>query len=258
MIRDPKAAIIHVQQRMADRGFDPGPADGIWGHKTDSAFDAFSAAVTALMNDPVKIPYPAPVPGKGMAWGAKVSSTFRDRVVWMSDDLQIPADLGPSALMSCMAFETGRTFSPSIRNGAGSGATGLIQFMPATALPFFHTEAEIRLMSADERARKGRAACDRLAAMTAEDQLNYVYRYFRPYKGRLKNLGDIYLAILWPGGVGKSDDYVLWNKATAPTTYRQNAGLDVNKNGTITRAETLVKIRGMWDEGHLPGNYWAG
>lgn len=258
MFRSQKEAVEHVQRTMADRGFYPGNIDGVWGPQTDSGFDAFSAAVTALMNDPGKIPYPAPVPGKGMAWGAKVSATFRDRVVWICDELQIPSDLGPSALMSCMAFETGKTFSPSVRNGAGSGATGLIQFMPATALTFYHSEAEIRAMSAAEKRLKGLAACDRLAALSAEDQLNFVFRYFKPYKGRLKNLGDIYLAILWPGGVGKSDSYVLWDKNSRPTTYRQNAGLDVNKDGTITRAETLVKIRAMWDEGHRSPNYWAG
>ena len=36
-------------------------------------------------------------------------------------------------LMAVMSFETGGTFNPGIRNAAGSGATGLIQFMPSTA-----------------------------------------------------------------------------------------------------------------------------
>ena len=36
-------------------------------------------------------------------------------------------------LMAVMSFETGGTFNPNIRNAAGSGATGLIQFMPSTA-----------------------------------------------------------------------------------------------------------------------------
>lgn len=35
--------------------------------------------------------------------------------------------------MAAMAFESGETFSPSIKNAAGSGAVGLIQFMPSTA-----------------------------------------------------------------------------------------------------------------------------
>ncbi len=76
--------------------------------------------------------------------------------------------------------------------------------------------------------------------MSAEDQLNYVYKYFRPFHGRLNNLGDVYMAILWPKGVGKSDDYVLFDRGV---TYRQNAGLDVNKDGKVTRGECLVKIK---------------
>lgn len=64
-----------------------------------------------------------------LAWGKKVSKPFRDRVLRMGAALQ--AD--PSHLMACMAFETGRTFDPAVRNAAGSGAVGLIQFMPATA-----------------------------------------------------------------------------------------------------------------------------
>lgn len=165
-----------------------------------------------------------------IAWGAKVSQTFRDRVWWISETL----DVDPDYLMACMAWESAESFRPDIRNAAGSGATGLIQFMPSTAVGLGTTTAK-------------------LAAMSAEDQLNYVYKYFRPYKGRLNNLGDVYMAILWPAGVGKPDSYVLWNKATKPTTYRQNAGLDLNKDGTITRKECLAKIEGKLAKGLKPG-----
>lgn len=165
-----------------------------------------------------------------IAWGAKVSQTFRDRVWWIAETLE----LNPDDLMACMAWESGETFSASVRNAAGSGATGLIQFMPSTAVGLGTSTAK-------------------LARMSAEDQLNYVYKYFRPYAGRLNNLGDIYMAILWPSGVGKSDDYVLWNKETKPTTYRQNAGLDANNNGVITRGECLVKIKEKLAKGLKPG-----
>src|SRR3546814_19970917 len=39
----------------------------------------------------------------------------------------------PEYLMAVMSFETGGSFSPAQANNAGSGATGLIQFMPNTA-----------------------------------------------------------------------------------------------------------------------------
>ena len=126
--------------------------------------------------------------------------------------------------MACMHWESGGTFRADVRNAAGSGAAGLIQFMPSTARALGTTTAA-------------------LAKMTPEDQLNYVYKYFRPYAGRLRNLGDLYMAILWPKGVGQSDSYVLFDRSKMPTTFRQNAGLDVNKDGLVTRAECLVKVQ---------------
>lgn len=166
-----------------------------------------------------------------IAWGAKVSPTFRDRVWWIADTLK----LNPDYLMACIAWESGETFSGSVKNAAGSGATGLIQFMPSTARGLGTTTAA-------------------LARMSAEDQLNYVYKYFRPYAGRLNNLGDVYMAILWPKGVGRSDTYVLWERGASPTTFRQNAGLDINKDGRVTRAECIKKVQDKLAKGLRPGN----
>lgn len=154
-----------------------------------------------------------------MAWGSKVSQTFRDRIVWTADALDIEVD----HLMSVIAFETGETFSPSIRNGAGSGATGLLQFMPITAHSMGTTT-------------------NQLAAMSAEDQIQYVYKYLKPYKGHMHTLADVYMAVLWPIGVGKPDDYVLWNRTSKPITYQQNAGLDLNKDGVILKREAAARV----------------
>jgi len=169
---------------------------------------------------------PATASTEKLCWGAKVSATFRDRVRWIATTLEFD----PNDLMACIAWETGRKFSASVKNMAGSGATGLIQFMPKTALALETT-------------------VDKLAAMTAEDQLNYVYKYFRDYKGKLHNLSDVYMTILWPAAVGKPEHYVLWNKANRPTTYRQNAGFDTNHDGEITKAECSAKLYAMKAEG---------
>lgn len=166
-----------------------------------------------------------------IAWGAKVSPLFKERVLWIAETL----GCNPSDLMACMHWESGGTFRPDIKNAAGSGATGLIQFMPKTAVGLGTTTAA-------------------LAKMTAEDQLNYVYKYFRPFDGRLRNLGDLYMAILWPKGVGQHDSYVLFDRTKTPTTFRQNAGLDVNKNGQVTRAECLVKVNERLARGLRPEN----
>jgi hypothetical protein len=162
-----------------------------------------------------------------LAWGNKVSGQFCDRVVWMANDLHTD----PSFLMACMAFETGRSFSASIRNGGGSGAVGLIQFMPQTAAGLGTTSED-------------------LAAMTAEDQLRFVWRYFERWRGQLKNLGDVYMAIIWPSGVGKPDPHVLFARdGDRPRTYLANKGLDIDLDGVITRKETLVKIEAHYREG---------
>ncbi len=141
-----------------------------------------------------------------LAWGKKVSEDFCQRVREIADSL----DTDPNYLMACMAFESGETFSPSVENAAGSGATGLIQFMPSTAEDLGTTAEE-------------------LASMTAEEQLDYVEEYFKPHKGKLKSIEDVYMAILWPKAVGKPSDYVLFRKDDPkhPQYYRYNKGLDL-------------------------------
>lgn len=169
-----------------------------------------------------------------LAWGAKVNESFRNSVIGMTRRLRI-AD--PNWLMACMAFETGETFSPSIVNSAGSGAVGLIQFMPGTAAAMgTSTEA--------------------LGHMTAENQLVWVERYFRPWNGRLHNLGDVYGAILWPGMIGKSDRAIIFEKDSPihPKYYLQNRGLDADRDGFITKGEIVAHVERALSEGLKIGN----
>lgn len=181
-----------------------------------------------------RIMYPNGLPGavqQPLAWGAKVSPEFREKVRAISGRL----GCSPDDLMSCMAWESGRSFSPSKKNMAGSGATGLIQFMPSTATDLGTTTGA-------------------LAMLTAVQQLDWVEKYFQPYKGKLATLADLYMAILWPAGVGKPMEYVLWDQNSRPTTYRQNAGLDSSHDGAITKAECAAKLYGMKAEGQLTDN----
>ena len=134
-----------------------------------------------------------------------------------------------------MAFETGGSFSPSQMNHAGSGAVGLIQFMPNTAKGLGTTS-------------------ETLAAMTAEGQLDYVEKYFAHYKARLHSLSDVYMAILWPAAVGKPDSFVLFSKAVNPIAYQQNHGLDLNGDGTVTKSEAASKVQTRLTEGLQPEN----
>ena len=170
---------------------------------------------------------------KPLCWGARVSPAFRNHVRLIADRVEVD----PDYLMACMAFETGRTFDPTIRNAAGSGAVGLIQFMPSTAAAL-GTSSEA------------------LAALTAPEQLEFVGKYFRPNAGRLHTLSDVYMAILWPGAIGKPEGWVLFDQADAahPKRYLQNAGLDFNHDGKITKAEATAGPARQLDAGLRPGN----
>lgn len=173
-----------------------------------------------------------------LAWGAhpNVTPEFRAKVIGMSQTLRTE----PDWLMACMAFETGpkARFSPTAKNMAGSGATGLIQFMPSTLKGMGYT-------------------VEQAEAMTTPKQLDLVFAYMLPYTGRLNSLSDVYLAILWPAAVGKPEDFILWTKALKGETYRQNAGLDGNTDGTITKAEAAAKVQATLVEGMRPGNLWV-
>lgn len=175
------------------------------------------------------------VPGQRpvLAWGAKVSETFRDRVWWIADELtKLQGSLfDANWLMACMAFETGEKFTADVRNPV-STATGLIQFTSATATAMGTTTAK-------------------LAAMKTEDQLAYVHYYFagKPgtkwkgiiaERGPIRSLDDCYMAILWPAAVGKPSEYKLWVKGTSQ--YAVNAGLDKNKDSVVTKAEAAAKV----------------
>jgi hypothetical protein len=132
-------------------------------------------------------------------------------------------DLGINStdLLTAISFETVGTFSPSIKN-PGSTATGLIQFLESTAKGLGTSTAE-------------------LAQMSNVEQMVYVKKYLEPYKGRMKNLGDVYMAIHWPAGVGKDDNYVMYREGS--DNYAANRGLDVSGDGTVTRGEALQRVR---------------
>jgi soluble lytic murein transglycosylase-like protein len=97
----------------------------------------------------------------------KVPASYR--VAFVEKVKKISANLGidPNWLMAIMYFESAGTFSPSITNNIG--ATGLIQFIPSTA--------------------KGLGtSTSALKSMSALQQLDYVEKYLKTYKGKYKSL----------------------------------------------------------------------
>ena len=121
--------------------------------------------------------------------------------------------INPDWLMLVMWFETARTLNHRIVNKS-SGATGLIQFMPATARSLGTTTQQLK-------------------QMTNVEQLDYVKRYLSPYRTKMKDWFDAYCAVFWPAAIGKPDDYVI----KSDTVARQNPALDLNKDLDIHKRE---------------------
>ncbi len=191
---------------------------------------ATSLASLFSQNSPFQpsVPFVTGPTVRTIAWGAKVAPDFKSKVLKICSDLGIEPDF----LMACMAFETGETFSPSIKNAAGSGATGLIQFMPRTAVGLGTTT-------------------EKLAAMTAVKQLDFVKKYFQPYKNRINKLEDIYMAILYPAAIGKPTHHNLFTQGTK--AYSQNSGFDKNRDGNITLSEISIKVKNKYSKGLKSG-----
>lgn len=165
-----------------------------------------------------------------LAWGKKVSEEFCHKVISICQGMFHYPDAA-SDLMTCMAFETAGTFSPSIKNAAGSGAIGLIQFMPETARGLGTSTGE-------------------LSFMEPEKQLDYVVDYFQPYAPRIHSLSDMYMAILLPHYVGLPDTAILFHENTR--AFLQNKGLDTNKDGQVTKGEVCARLYVKRQEGFLP------
>lgn len=242
-----------LQTDLKALGLYMGNVDGLWGSGSHGAFVNARRLVVGSDNPVAKMSVLLFKYCKAVAWSAKQTPEFVSKVKTIVTALGMPVT-APDDLMACMAWETGESFSASQVNRAGSGATGLIQFMPGTAIAYFYSAAEMSTMSTARKKQAGLESCEKLSKLTDVAQLDYVLKYFQPYKGRLKNLGDLYMAILWPAGIGKDDSYVLWTEADRPTTFRQNAGLDVNGDKVITRAECLIKVEAKLVKGLHPAN----
>ncbi len=135
----------------------------------------------------------------------------------------VPADW----LATIISFESAGSFSPAKLNAAGSGAFGLIQFLPSTAARLLRTtEAE-----ATEQGR----------AMSFSDQLDrMVVPYFQSFGRRFDRLEDLYLAVFTPAGIGQPSTKVLY---TSPSkAYVQNKGLDKAAKGFITVGDVTAAI----------------
>lgn len=112
--------------------------------------------------------------------------------------------------------------NPQARNKNG-GATGLIQFMPKTALSLGTTVGE-------------------LFNMTAVQQLDYVYKYYAKYVRPGDDRGTLYMATFYPAYMHKPDNTVIARSGTK--TYDWNHILDVNGDKVLTVGDVKRSVNG--------------
>lgn len=109
-------------------------------------------------------------------------------------------------------FQKGDDPDPAVR--CEHRATGLIQFMPFTSKELGITNTELR-------------------EMTNVQQLDYVEKYLKRFKGKFKSFVDVYLSVFYPIAVGRGDDYTI----TRDIIAMQNSIFDRNKDLDITVLE---------------------
>jgi hypothetical protein len=121
-------------------------------------------------------------------------------------------------------------FQPAIKN-PNSSASGLIQFMEATAKGLGTTTAKIR-------------------AMSNMQQIPLIERYFKGQiisAGKPKDWFDTYCLVFYPVWVKAND-----NATLAASAYSANKFIDLNKDVKITKAEFR-----KWATSKLPGGNFA-
>jgi|14_taG_2_1085336.scaffolds.fasta_scaffold08888_2 hypothetical protein len=172
--------------------------------------------VSAIVRDVQEAVVPPAVEGINVPEDVRIDAPFLNEVNRVAEG--IPG-IDSTDLLRIIGFETIGSFSPSEKSRTSS-ATGLIQFLESTAEGLGTTTSE-------------------LAAMSREEQMKFVEAYLKPYKNRIKNFGDLYMAIHYPRGIGKDDDYVLYRRGS--DAYDANKSLDISKDGTVTRREAIAR-----------------
>lgn len=158
--------------------------------------------------------------------GEHIDAKFRQKAADISDILGV----SPDALMKVMASES--RINPTAGN---KYAIGLLQFTKPACEGMGTTREQLESMSAIE-------------------QLDWVYEYFRPNAGKFSNELDLYWNTFTNKAIGKNDYDVLFDKDLSPGHYDSNSNVDCDDDGKITRrdlAEHLERqLQDYW-------GYWA-
>lgn len=154
-----------------------------------------------------------------LMYGELVSNRaeFETKVISICKKLGIQ----PDWLMATMYIEcTMDHTAVNVKNRA----TGLIQFTPSTALSLG-------------------TSVEALKAMTNIEQLDYVYKYLKPYALKIKSFVDCYFAVFFPAAIGQYSDYVLQTMGlSARYVASLNGGYDLNNDNQLTFREVETKV----------------
>lgn len=227
--RETKSAILKYQQ---DHNLNPN------GRVDTPTADSMNANIDDLRKDPeenaqvlgmlvrstpadVKLPKKFKSPSSSSADVSKIQDPdFNMKLEKVSKELGVKS----KDLIAIFQQESG--MNPQAVNPV-SGATGLIQFMPSTAQGLGTSTEELK-------------------KMTAAEQLDYVYKYFKSTGVGDGTLGDLYMAVFMPAHIGKPDHFVLGSAGDSGFSgkvYAQNKGLDRDKNGKITVGDVKKAVQ---------------
>lgn len=159
------------------------------------------------------------------------TKSFTRRVEEIAGMLDVPAEW----LMTVMYAES--RFDAGVANFKGSGAVGLIQFMPATA-----SDMGISV--------------DRLKHMTPVQQMEYVFIYLqrnRERYGEYDSLTDLYLSILYPKA--RKQDYCYTLYAKPSRAYKQNSGLDEDNDGRVNISDIDKHLKRLHPTAYMIEKY---
>jgi hypothetical protein len=147
-----------------------------------------------------------------MLYENKISEKEKEKVIDVSNRLGIDPDwlmlvMNSESGINAQAVnkQTGDSSDPYTRSA--NRATGLIQFMPLTAKGLGTTT-------------------QKLFKMSMVDQLEYVYKYFKPKAYDYTSFHDLYLYTFFPIAVGQPDGWILQAKGiAAESIYNQNPAI---------------------------------
>lgn len=143
----------------------------------------------------------------------RVATYLQTKPEWLTFLMWFEGRLNPQTVN----FQTGDNPDASIR--CEHRATGLIQFMPITAIGLGTTNHD-------------------LYDMTFIEQMEWVKKYLSNHKGKYNDWIDLYCEIFWPVAVGKPLTFQITNSMAV----KQNSIFDLNKDGIIEKSEIKATL----------------